>query len=393
MKQWIFGSALAFLALLSGCVSAPENEIRIGVVLPLSGENAPSGKRMLLGIRAAMDALNARGGVETVPLTLEVVDMRSRPEQLDPALRELSSRSVRAVLAGYTSGDVQHIKSAANELGLPILLPSASQDNLVEHTAMIARSAFNDSQQSKALAYYARFEKRLSRMGCLIDTDENAVYSRDIGRKVAQEFAAYGGSVVKRAGFRNSDADFRPALRQLIAADAEVIIAPAGPDAAARLVIQARELGFRGLILGSDGWNEKEFFDRVGTAPGDVVFPAQYSPTAATPSQLEMLKHARISADDLGDAGVQGYDAMNILAVALRTGERGVGLAEAIRRVRRHPTIVGEITILNDGNAERRIFLQSVRSNEGKATSITILALEADRIGRRLRVDQPKPEN
>ena len=385
LKTMLGVAAAAVLG--AGCWSAPDTgRLRVGAILPLSGDYAPAGRRMLAGIQAAVDELNARGGIADQPVELEVADMKSRPELAPELLRDLDRRRVRAVLAGYSSNDVQNLKSAANELELPVLLPAASLDELTERTPLVSRCSFSDTQQSKALAYYARFEKRFNRMGVLINLDENAVYARDIGRKTAQEFVEYGGQVVKMAGIHDSDTDFRPALKRLIEADAEVIVAPAGPVAAARLVEQARELGFRGLLLGSDTWNEPEFFKALGSSFGECVFPAQYAPEMTTPVQLRLAGLLKKEPGELTDAEVQGFDAMQILAVALASGETGTDLSEAIRRVRRFPVTVGEVTMRDDGNAERRIFLQLLESREGKPTARTVLALEGNQLNRRLRL-------
>lgn len=397
MKFRIFAvtaaAAAALAAVFSGCAMESEiRETRIGVVLPLTGENAGPGKRMLAGIRAAAERVNRNGGAAGHPVKLVVVDMRSVYTQIYPAMRDLDARQVKAVLAGYSSTDVLNIGPAAAEFGIPVLLPAASMNELTRNNEYISRLAFTDQAQSKALAYYARFAARFDRMGILINLDEKAVYSRDIGRRTGQEFVQQGGRVVKRAGFREDSADFRPALRQLIQADAEVIVAPASAAAAARIVRQARELGFTGTILGSDSWNEPEFFAAVGPKPGECVFPAQFSAVAATPAQTELAQALRKAPETLTDAEVLGYDAMNVLAAALDSGETGSGLAAMLRKIHRYPGAVGEISIKSDGEAHRRIFLQNIVVRDGKPEPATVLTLDSLRLDRKPLVTELKSE-
>jgi branched-chain amino acid transport system substrate-binding protein len=76
---------LAFLVLALGLAMA-QTTLKVGVILPLSGVSAVSGKAALNGIQLAADEVNAAGKVR---LELVVVDDGTDPAKAVPAFTKL----------------------------------------------------------------------------------------------------------------------------------------------------------------------------------------------------------------------------------------------------------------------------------------------------------------
>ncbi len=350
---------------IAGCAGprsrSAEDPLRIGVVLPLSGEDAQAGKQILDGIRCAHEMLRRDLGKDVQLPELVVKDDRGQAGKADAAVRELADRGVAAVLVGYRSSEALAVKSAAAELKLPILAPTATNDGVTARNPYMFRASFSDSQQAKALAYYARYRRRCGRMGVLLNLDENAVYSRDLGRQTAQEFVNFGGRLAGSAGFRESMTDFRPQLRDLLAAGLDVLFVPAYPACAGRIVRQARELGYRGLILGGDGWNGAEFLKECGKQPGDVAFSAVYSPDLHSPAQeqfVRLFQELNHRAPSVNEA--LGFEAMMLMFMATREAYDSDQIRERFAQIRSYPGVSGEVQMTADGDSQRNIFINIV---------------------------------
>jgi len=72
---WLFLSAAACVS--NSQPAVPANAIRVGTLLPFSGERAASGVALESALRLAIDAVNAAGGLDGRPLWLEVRDSHS----------------------------------------------------------------------------------------------------------------------------------------------------------------------------------------------------------------------------------------------------------------------------------------------------------------------------
>ncbi len=369
-KRWRSAVMLsAAVVLLAGCAGprsrSADDPLQIGVVLPLSGNDADAGKQVLAGIRCAHEMLRRDLGKDVQLPELVVRDDRGQSARADAAVRELAEQGVAAVLAGYRSSEALAVKSAAAELQLPILTPTATNDGVTERNPYMFRASFSDRQQAKALAYYARYRRRCGRMGVFLNLDENAVYSRDLGRQTAQEFVNYGGRLAGSAGFRESMTDFRPQLRELLAAGLDVLFVPSYSACAGRIVRQARELGYRGLILGGDGWNGAEFLRECGKNPGDVAFSTVYSPDLHIPAQesfvrlFQELNHREPSVNE-----ALGFEAMMLMFMATREAYDSDQIRERFAQIRSYPGVSGEVQMAADGDSRRNVFINVVREAE-----------------------------
>jgi ABC-type branched-subunit amino acid transport system substrate-binding protein len=103
--------------------------IRIGAVFPLSGNAAGLAAQQLAGVQIALDLVNADGGVDGRPLTLDMHDLQSAADA--PAvMAELRSDGVSVVIGAYSSDLSIAASSAADAAGLVYWEAGAVADRL-----------------------------------------------------------------------------------------------------------------------------------------------------------------------------------------------------------------------------------------------------------------------
>ena len=104
----VFSLLLALLILLSavGCATKSSNsgDIKIGVLVPLSGSEAYYGKDMLNSYQLACDEINAAGGILGRKLSLYEADDGCDPNMATQAASKIISNGVDFVVGGYGSG-------------------------------------------------------------------------------------------------------------------------------------------------------------------------------------------------------------------------------------------------------------------------------------------------
>ncbi len=83
----LLGIFLVFSGFTLGCKKEPkEKEIEIGVILPLTGDSAEPGIKVLNGIKLAIDSYNARA--PKVPMKLIVVDSKGNSTDGENAINK-----------------------------------------------------------------------------------------------------------------------------------------------------------------------------------------------------------------------------------------------------------------------------------------------------------------
>ncbi|RTG96009.1 ABC transporter [Thermus scotoductus] len=119
---------LGFLALVTGLAFA-QTSLKVGVILPLSGASAVSGKAALNGIQLAADEVNTAGKVR---LELVVVDDGTDAAKAVPAFTKLMTvDKVDIVIGGLASGVTFALSGPVKQYG-PLFLVIGAASSVVE---------------------------------------------------------------------------------------------------------------------------------------------------------------------------------------------------------------------------------------------------------------------
>jgi len=225
-----------FLLSLNACISFSDpaaQETKIGVLLPLSGKRAFSGKKSLAGIFLAHDQINKRGPVRGKVIKLVIIDNKSSVKGSRQGMKRfVEKEKVTLVIAACSTANALAIKAMAAKAKVPVLLTISTGNIAIERNSYMFRSCFNDDSQAEAMAVFAYNNKMYTDIGILLDLNEQVTYRRDLGRAFAAAFKKSFGKTVKEIGYRSGTKDFVPQMKELKQSKAVAIFAPSDiPDA------------------------------------------------------------------------------------------------------------------------------------------------------------------
>ncbi len=104
MAKHLGGAAVISAALLSGGGSAGAQEIKIGVLYPISGGGAIYGTPAMRGHNLAVEEINAAGGVLGMKFVTAARDSKINPAAAAAAAKELITKEgVNVLLGGLAS--------------------------------------------------------------------------------------------------------------------------------------------------------------------------------------------------------------------------------------------------------------------------------------------------
>ncbi len=353
----------AVIFIIAGCKTPPQSEpVKVGVILPMSGEFAPYGKKLFFGIKLMADEINNNGGIEGRKIDLALVDNESKVDQTAVALRTLAGKKIFIVIGAYTSADTFALKPDALKYKVTVISPIATNDLVTERNGYIFRTCYSDSFQGKAIGRFAVQKMQLDKVGVMLNVDENGTYSRDLGRATAGEITASGGSVLKVEGYYRKSETYVPQLQSLLAAGVNGIFIPSYAEEAAKMVNEARKLGFQGYMFGGDGWDEDVFFNQLGATPGHCFFASMFSARYDSPETRHFLEVVRkeTGGKEPGVCEAQGYDTMGIVAQAIQNSISERDIRDALYNTKDYPGVTGKISIDSNRNAIKSLFIKEV---------------------------------
>ncbi len=256
---------LSFALVACSGTGAGGNDIKIGINYELSGGVAAYGQASVIGIKMAVEEINAAGGIDGKKIVLVEYDNKSEPaEAVTLANRLISQDKVLAILGPATSGAFKSQIAVAEKEKVPVLSGSATADDVtVDANGVVKQYAFricfSDSYQGTAMASFAA--NNLSAKKAVIIKDTSSDYAMGLAENFSNAFKSTGGTIVGEEGYVEKETNFNAILTKLSSLDFDVIYLPGYYEEAGLVIKQARALGIKAPILGADGFEAPELKD------------------------------------------------------------------------------------------------------------------------------------
>ena len=355
----------ASLSLLNGCINFsgekhPET-IKIGVILPMTGNRAFSGRKTLNGINLAYKQIQQKTPIRGKVIKLVIIDNKTSLKGSRDAIQQCAKQKVELIIAACTTDNALAIKPLAAKLKIPVLLTLSTGNVVTERNPYMFRCCFTDSFQARAIATFAAQDNRYSNVDVLFDLNDKVTYRRDLGREFATEYKNLTGKNVRKIGYQSGTQDFIRQLRTFKASKAPAIFAPADISDAGTILKQARMLGNYKVFIGSDGWDHKELFVNCGDNPEPCILSSMFSAEYNLPEVQKFVRSVKARTGELPSVDcAQAYDAMNIIVKALQLSQTSDNIRSGLYKIKDFPGVTGSITIDAEGNAQKTVFIKKV---------------------------------
>ena len=264
------GKHLAVLAALTlslgfGAQTAPaadKDPIKIGVYLPLTGQNAFGGQLELEGVRLAQKEMPT---VLDRPVDLVVVDNKSDKVEAANAVKRLVERDkVVALIGTYGSSLAMAGAEVAEKAKVPGVGTSCTNPLVTQGKKYYFRACFIDPYQGAAAATYAFENLGFKKAAVLMDMTND--YAVGLSSFFARSFKKLGGEVVANLKYSSGDQDFTAQLTELISKKPDIVFMPAYFAEGAIIMKQARELGATFVLMGGDAMDNPDTVKIAGKA-------------------------------------------------------------------------------------------------------------------------------
>ncbi|WP_246812492.1 ABC transporter substrate-binding protein [Microvirga sp.] len=318
LKAALLGSALAMSS------AAFAQEIKIGFNGDLSASpSAQSGQAGVLGIQAAIEDINAAGGVLGRKLTLVVRDDLSQPPKSIQNMSDLiDNEKVVAVLGPTNSGNALAWKHIPNQKKNPSIGCIGSATDITKPATANAenymyRVSMVDRAQVAGLIAYTKNNPAIKNVGFLVETTG---YGQG-GLKDLQELAeAKGLKPVATEKFGVNDTDMTSQLNKMKSAGADAVLVWAQGTPIAQLVRSMEKINYFPVTLTSWAADNASFFDTAGKALAEKPIFMRTITEDRTPKQQQLFDRLapKMASKSAFSFAAHCYDALMITAAAIK---------------------------------------------------------------------------
>ena len=229
-----------------GASSAQAAEIKIGVVLPLSGALSGYGQPSQKGLDIIQSITPTLKNGDTVKLIV-IDDKSDKVEAANAMQRLVSSDKVDAVIGEVTSSNTLAMTKIADDSKTPLVSSTATNDRVTRNHPYVSRVCFSDSFQGVVGANLASRDLKAKTAAIVFDSSND--YSVGLAKAFRTQFLKNGGTIPIEVQAPGGSKDFKAQLASVKAKNVDMIYMPIYYTEGALIAVQAKQLYDHRLLL------------------------------------------------------------------------------------------------------------------------------------------------
>lgn len=392
MRHLIRLVAVAAAAVLVACGAGSSNTnssstaykgktIYLGAVLSLTGPGGVYGPSSQDGMNLAVDQINASGGVNGAKINLQVEnDNSDKAQSAQVAQTLIQGGQIVGLLGPTLSNSAVAVHPLAESLKTPVVgisntglhivpdcnFPKTTPCTYIFRDSLGEATAIPDDIKAYAASHHPK-------TGVLLVARDDK-FSSD-GGTIVQEAAPQNGiQILQTITFSKTDADLTTPVTQAVQLHPDVIFITSLGNIPARIMIQARQLGFTGQFLGGNGFNTAAVSKQAGAAGKGAQSGSAWYINNSFPSNASFVSAFRARyGHDPDQFAAQGYTGILIYEAAAKIAHLTftnvaadrTSLRDALEKVNNLQTPLGPFAFTSNHDVKQTVWIIAMDGSGG----------------------------
>ena len=354
---------IAVLTLVLGLAVFPASAqkapvLKIGINAEITGDIPKVGEATKYAAQMYVEEVNKAGGIEVggkkYRLELAIEDNESKAESAAKAATKLITvDEVIAIVGPQASKQAVPAGEVCNNYKTPMISGWSTNPNTTKDRPYVFRACFLDDFQGPALSIFATDEYKFKKAAVLYDVASD--YPKGLAEFFKRDWEKRNGpgSVVAYESFTTKDTDFSSQLTKIINSGAEFLFTPQYYNEVPLIVQQAKQLGWKKPILGSDSWASDELVKLCGKDCFGHFFVSHYAAAGAKGATKEFIDRYKAKYGSIpDDVAALTWDAIGLIGQGIKNAGKLTGdikkdreaVRNAIAATKNFPGITGTIS-------------------------------------------------
>ena len=378
--------------MLAGCTVAKSNSgdgtkqdkdsVKIGVNMELSGAAAGYGNAQKQGIQLAVSEINKKGGIDVngrkKKIKLIMRDNKTAISTSASVAAQLATKEKVAAIVGPATtnagtAEIPNITKAK----VPSVSPSATDPNYTlqkngKVQPFVFRACYQNNFQGGSAAKFVMNNIKAKRVAVYTDN------SSDYGNGLAKAFKkTYKGKIVDSQTFSEGDKDFNAVLTSFKAKKVDAIYVPGYYTEVGLIIKQARQIGIKAPIVGSDGMADPKLVQIAGAKNASKIYyttPFSTQVAAKDPTASKFMRDFKNRYhEEAPTFSALAYDAVYMIKEAIENekSDDSAKITKGLEQIKDFTGVTGKITVDKDHNPEKPIAVEElINGKVGKTFKI-----------------------
>ncbi|KEA64631.1 High-affinity leucine-specific transport system, periplasmic binding protein LivK [Marinobacterium lacunae] len=347
--------------------TAQADTFKIALAGPATGPVAQYGDMQKIGVMAAIDYLNANGGINGMDVEGVIYDDACDPKQAVAVANKIVNDGITHVVGHLCSSSTEPASDIYEEEGVLMITAASTSPTITEKGyGMIFRTIGLDSLQGSMATQYILDTAKPKTIAVIHDKQQ---YGEGLATVVRDGLVAAGVEPVMFEGVTAGDKDFSALIAKLQKADVDFVYYGGYHPELGLILRQAAEKGLKAQFMGPEGIVNSDLAKIAGDAVEGVLATA---PKAfdQNPENAERVKAIEAKGEDpTGPFVFPAYAAVQIMADTVKAIDStdSVKMAEYIK-ANSFDTAIGTVKYDDKGDLTESTFLVYQLHADGSKT-------------------------
>lgn len=306
-KNWLI---VAFLLILfPAFVNAENQKVKVGVILPMTGNAADYGNTFWSGCKTAMEKLGDQTRVE---LILE--DSKADPKVGISVAQKLINYDGVKVIVGGISPVMLAITPIAEQSDIVVINPVANSPKLSGLSNYLFNSTPLSNEEAEFLATTAFKTYNKRKAAVLYINNESGLGFRD---NFSKRFKEFGGKIVYEEAIPLGESDFRTIIQKMKRAQPDFVFLATYYKESALIIKQSKELKYNPFWLSYSAVETPEFLKLAAGTADDLIYSYSGFDISAKNTQEFVSVYRKLFGKDPDIWSGQFYEAVIFLNEAI----------------------------------------------------------------------------
>jgi branched-chain amino acid transport system substrate-binding protein len=319
-RRYFLAAACAAMALATagGLRAQDSNTVKIGLILPMTGQQQSTGKQEAAAAKLFMSQQGDTVAGKKVELIIK--DDAAVPDNTKRIAQDLIVNDKVTFLAGFgVTPAAMAVAPLATEAKTPEIVTAAGTSIITEKSPYIARTSFTLAQSTVPMADWAAQNGIKKVVSMVSDYAPGA----DAAKSFAAEFTAKGGQILESITFPLANPDFAPFLQKAAddKPDAVFVFVPSGQGGTFIKQFVEKGLDKAGIkIIGPGDVTDDDLINGMGDAVIGTVTAHFYSADHDSPTNKAFVTAFKKANDGMRPnfMAVSAYDGMHLMYESLK---------------------------------------------------------------------------
>lgn len=338
-------------------------EVKIGVILSLTGTSADASANIKHGIDLAARDINSDSARRNKISLIYEDDKYDSKEAVNSINKLLNLDKVKYIIGSYGSSQVLAIAPIAEKNKAVMIVPSAQSNKIGEAGEYIFHMNSNTRQEAGFWGPYLAQKIGKNKLAILsLDSDLGTSYIADL----QSIYPRAGGQLGLIQKFDKKETDFRTMLLKIKDAKTRDVLLIGNRQMNGTILKQAKELNYPFNFFATSVTEGKELITVAGLAAEGLIYPYYFDDNSVDPVQKDFQdKYLATYGTKSEVTATHGYDALMVLSNCFeKVGVNPELVKACITQTRGYSGVGGNISFDSNRDVSRSMIVKTVKDGQ-----------------------------